>query len=52
MSRPSTELMAEFFPTTEIRSPIERTEALCSIEKARRLLKWEPKHTWREHASA
>ncbi len=52
MSRRSTELMAEFFPTTEIRSPIEGTEALCSIEKARRLLKWEPKHTWREHASA
>ena len=49
MSRPSTELMAEFFPKTEIRSPIEGTESLCSIEKARRLLGWEPRHTWRDH---
>ncbi len=52
MSRPSTELMAEFFPKTEIRSPIEGTSSLCSIEKARRLLGWEPRHTWRDHASA
>jgi UDP-glucose 4-epimerase len=49
--RPSTELMAEFFPETEFRSQIEGTQALCSIEKARRILKWEPSHTWREHAS-
>jgi nucleoside-diphosphate-sugar epimerase len=49
MSRPSTELMAEFFPRTEFRRPIEGTQALCSIEKARRLLGWEPRHSWRDH---
>ena len=45
MSRPSTELMAEFFPKTEIRGLLEGTESVCSIEKARRLLGWEPRHT-------
>jgi len=49
MSRPSSELMAEFFPRTEFRRPIEGTQALCSIEKARRLLRWEPTHSWRDH---
>jgi nucleoside-diphosphate-sugar epimerase len=52
MSRPSTELMAEFFPGTEFRAPVEGTQSLCSIDKARRLLCWEPQHSWRDHASA
>ena len=52
MSRPSTELMAEFFPETEFRAPVEGTQSLCSIDKARRLLGWEPQHSWRERASA
>jgi nucleoside-diphosphate-sugar epimerase len=49
MSRPSTELMAEFFPGTEFRSPVDDTQSLCSIEKARQLLNWEPQHSWRDH---
>jgi len=52
MSRPSTELMAEFFPRTEFRSPVDGTQSLCSIEKARQLLGWEPEHSWRDHHSA
>jgi len=52
MSRPSSELMAEFFPGTEFRAPVEGTQSLCSIDKARRLLGWEPQHSWRDHASA
>ena len=40
MSRPSTELMAEFFPMTEFRAPVDGTQSLCSIDKARRLLGW------------
>jgi nucleoside-diphosphate-sugar epimerase len=52
MSRPSTELMAEFFPGTEFRTPVDGTQSLCSIDKARRLLGWEPQHSWRDHASA
>ena len=52
MSRPSKELMAEFFPGTEFRAPVEGTQALCSTEKARSLLGWKPQHSWRDHASA
>jgi nucleoside-diphosphate-sugar epimerase len=52
MSRPSTELMDEFFPGADFRAPVEGTQSLCSIDKARRLLGWEPQHSWRDHASA
>jgi nucleoside-diphosphate-sugar epimerase len=52
MSRPSKELMAEFFPGTEFRAPVEGTQSRCSTEKARRLLGWKPQHSWRDHASA
>ena len=38
MSRPSKELMADFFPGTEFRTPLEGTQSLCAIDKARRLL--------------
>ena len=46
------ELMAEFFPGTEFQAPVDGTQSLCSIDKARRLLGWEPQHSWRDHASA
>jgi nucleoside-diphosphate-sugar epimerase len=52
MSRSSKELMAEFFPETEFRAPVDGTQSFCSIEKARRLLDWEPQHSWRDHVSA
>jgi nucleoside-diphosphate-sugar epimerase len=52
MSRPSKELIAEFFPETQFRGPVEGTHSLCSTEKARRLLGWKPQHSWRDHASA
>jgi UDP-glucose 4-epimerase len=48
MSRPSTELMAEFFPEVEFRSTVEGTESLINIEKARRVLGWAPQHSWRD----
>ena len=34
MSRPSADLMAEFFPDTEFRSPVDGTQSLISTEKA------------------
>jgi nucleoside-diphosphate-sugar epimerase len=48
MSRPSKDLIAEFFPDVEFRSSVEGTQSLCSIDKARRVLGWEPRHSWRE----
>ncbi len=47
MSRPSADLMAEFFPDVKFRIPFEGTQALCSIDKPRRVLNWQPQHTWR-----
>ena len=47
MSRPSKDLMAEFFPDVKFREPVEGTQALCSSDKARRVLNWQPQHTWR-----
>jgi nucleoside-diphosphate-sugar epimerase len=47
MSRPSAELAALSFPDSPITRPVPGTETLLSIEKARRLLGYEPRHTWR-----
>lgn len=49
MSRPNAELVAEVFPGVEIRGDLGTNESLFSTEKARRLLGYEPKHSWREH---
>jgi nucleoside-diphosphate-sugar epimerase len=44
---PSAELAAEYFPGVEVKRPLEGNETLLSIAKARRLLKFEPQHSWR-----
>jgi nucleoside-diphosphate-sugar epimerase len=47
MDRPSRELMREVFPASEIRAMGEYG-TLLSIEKARRMLGYEPRHSWRD----
>jgi nucleoside-diphosphate-sugar epimerase len=47
MRRPSRELMAEAFPDVPVRGDLGRFETLLAIGKARRLLGYRPKHTWR-----
>ena len=47
MSRPNTELMAEIFPGVPIKDGVGPNETLLSIEKARRVLGYEPRHSWR-----
>ncbi|MFC4243187.1 NAD-dependent epimerase/dehydratase family protein [Gryllotalpicola reticulitermitis] len=49
MTRPNAELVAEVFPDAEVRGELGVNETLLSIEKARRLLGYDPKHTWRDH---
>lgn len=49
MSRPSAELAAEVFPDVEIVKELGENETLFSIEKARRMLGYEPEHSWRDH---
>jgi nucleoside-diphosphate-sugar epimerase len=48
VAKPSAELAAEYFPKVELKRPLEGSETLLSIEKARRVLKFEPQHSWRD----
>ncbi|MXS74333.1 UDP-glucose 4-epimerase [Microbacterium sp. CSI-V] len=47
MTRPNAELVAEVFPGVETRTDLDDTRTLLSIDKARRLLGYEPQHSWR-----
>jgi len=46
MTRRSAALMAEVFPKVEVRKALRGTETLLSIEKARRVLGYEPEYRW------
>jgi nucleoside-diphosphate-sugar epimerase len=48
MSRPTAELAAEVFPHVEVRRELGEHETLLSIDKARRLLGYEPEYSWRD----
>ena len=48
MNRPSAELAEEAFPGIEFTRDVAGTDTLLSIDKARRLLGYEPKHSWRD----
>jgi nucleoside-diphosphate-sugar epimerase len=50
MSRSSASLAAEVYPGVEIRKELGQHETMLSIDKARRVLGYEPVHSWREHA--
>jgi nucleoside-diphosphate-sugar epimerase len=49
MTRPSADLMADVFPDVPLTRPVEGRETLLSIERARRLLGYEPAHRWSDH---
>jgi nucleoside-diphosphate-sugar epimerase len=49
MSRSSASLAAEVFPGVEVRRELGEHETLLSIDKVRRVLGYEPKHSWRDH---
>jgi nucleoside-diphosphate-sugar epimerase len=48
MDRPNAELMAECFPTVQLRPGIGDFDTLLSIDKARRVLGYDPAHSWRD----
>ena len=48
MERSSRELMAEVFPDVPIRGTVEGTQTLLSIDKARAVLGYRPRHSWRD----
>jgi nucleoside-diphosphate-sugar epimerase len=45
---PTEELLRDYAPSVEVRQPILGNASAYSIEKARRLLGYEPAHTWRD----
>jgi nucleoside-diphosphate-sugar epimerase len=47
LTRPVTELMAEFFPDVPWRREVGPHESLFATDKARRLLGYQPRYTWR-----
>ena len=48
MTRPNAELVAEVFPGVETRGDQGENSTLLSIDKARRLLGYDPQHSWRD----
>ncbi len=49
MSRPNDELIAEVFPGVPVTREVGANETLLSIDRARRVLGFEPRHSWRDH---
>jgi nucleoside-diphosphate-sugar epimerase len=52
MSRRSSDLVAEVFPGVPVLHELGEHETLLSIDKARRVLGYEPQQSWRDHAGA
>ena len=51
-ARPTAELLAAEFPHVPVRRELGEHETLLSIDKARRVLGFEPEHSWRDELSA
>ena len=49
MDRTSRDLMAEVFPDVQYTPTNGEHDTLLSIDKARKLLGYEPRHSWRDH---
>jgi UDP-glucose 4-epimerase len=47
--RPNTELVAAEYPDVPVKRELGEHDTLLSIDKARRLLGYEPQHSWRDH---
>ncbi|RXZ71997.1 NAD-dependent epimerase/dehydratase family protein [Agromyces albus] len=51
MSRPNAELVAEVFPGVPVRGELGEHDTMLSIDKARRMLGFEPRHSWRDEVT-
>lgn len=49
MSRPNAELLDEAFPGVERKRSFGDNETLLAIEKAKKMLGYQPEHSWRDH---
>jgi nucleoside-diphosphate-sugar epimerase len=51
MNQPSADLMASVFPGVPLTGPAGEFGTLLSIDRARTVLGYEPRHSWRDHVS-
>ncbi len=51
MNRPSAALLAEVFPDVPLTRDVGEFGTLLAVDRARQVLKFEPRHTWRDHVS-
>ena len=51
MNRPSAELLAEVFPGVRLTRDVGEFGTLLAIDRARQVLGFEPRHSWRDHVS-
>jgi nucleoside-diphosphate-sugar epimerase len=51
MNRPSGELLTEVFPGVTLTQDVGKFGTLLSIERARKVLGYEPRHSWRDHVA-
>jgi len=49
MNRPSAELLAEVFPGVRLTGEVGEFGTLLAIDRARKVLGYEPRHSWRDH---
>ncbi len=52
MTTPSEQLMAQVYPDVPLRRPVPGHETLLSVDKARNVLGYAPRHSWRDHVDA
>jgi nucleoside-diphosphate-sugar epimerase len=52
MNRPSAGLLAEVFPGVSLTRDVGEFGTLLAIDRARRALGFEPRHSWRDHVAA
>jgi nucleoside-diphosphate-sugar epimerase len=51
MNRPSAELLAEVYPDVPLTRDVGEFGTLLAIDRAREILGFEPRHSWRDHVS-
>jgi nucleoside-diphosphate-sugar epimerase len=51
MNRPSAALLAEVFPDVRLTRDVAEFGTLLGIDRARQVLGFEPRHSWRDHVS-
>jgi nucleoside-diphosphate-sugar epimerase len=52
MNRPSSALLAEVFPDVRLTREVGEFGTLLAIDRARQVIGYQPRHSWRDHLSA